>query len=250
MTPSGPASLTPLLSIVIPAHNEALRLPNTLETTWSYLQTQDYPAEIIVVENGSTDKTYEIAQAFAAQHAQVRVLHVAQAGKGRAVNHGMLAATGEFRFICDADLSMPIEEVGRFLPPSAPEYDVAIGSREVPGAERFGEPAYRHWIGRAFNFVVRTVTLPGITDTQCGFKCFRAAVVEDVFPAQTIQGWTFDVELLFIAFQRGYRVVEIPIPWYYHAGSRVRIMRDSILMFLDLFRIRWNALRRRYAAPT
>lgn len=242
--------MTPLLSIVIPAHNEALRLPHTLETTWSYLQTRDYPSEIIVVENGSTDRTHEIARDFAAQHAQVRVLQIAQAGKGRAVNHGMLAAAGEYRFICDADLSMPIEQVGRFLPPSAPEYDVAIGSREVPGAERFGEPAYRHWIGRAFNFVVRMVTLPGIHDTQCGFKCFRAAVVEDVFPAQTIQGWTFDVELLFIAIQRGYRVIEIPIPWYYHAGSRVRILRDSILMFLDLFRIRWNALRGRYAAPS
>ncbi len=242
--------MKPLLSIVIPAHNEELRLPHTLETTWSYLQTQEYPSEIIVVENGSTDRTHQIALDFAAQHAHVRVLQVAQAGKGRAVNHGMLAATGEYRFICDADLSMPIEEVGRFLPPSAPGYDVAIGSREVPGAERFGEPAYRHWIGRTFNFVVRMVTLPGIRDTQCGFKCFRATVVEDVFPAQTITGWTFDVELLFIAIQRGYNVVEIPIPWYYHAGSRVRILRDSTLMFLDLFRIRWNAIRGRYAAPS
>ncbi len=242
--------MTPLLSIIIPAHNEESRLPHSLETIWSYLRAQNYASEIVVVENGSRDRTCEIAHEFAAQHAEVKVLQESAAGKGLAVNRGMLAATGEYRFICDADLSMPIEEIGRFLPPHSPDYDIAIASREVPGAERFGEPSYRHLIGRVFNFIVRMVTLPGIRDTQCGFKCFRAAVVEDVFPAQTIQGWTFDVELLFIAIQRGYTVLEIPIPWYYDAGSRVRILRDSVIMFLDLFRIRWNSFRGRYASPS
>lgn len=242
--------MAPLLSIIIPAHNEESRIPQSLETILSFLSQQSYPSEIIVVENGSLDRTFEISQAFSKEHPEVKVLRESTAGKGLAVKRGMLAAAGEYRFICDADLSMPIEEIDRFLPPQAPGYDVAIASREVPGAERFGEPAYRHLIGRAFNFIVRTVTLPGIRDTQCGFKCFRAAVVEDIFPAQTIHGWTFDVELLFIAIQRGYKVLEIPIPWYYHAGSRVRILRDSVLMFLDLFRIRWNSFRGRYALPS
>ncbi len=158
----------------------------------------------------------------------------------------MLAALGEYRFICDADLSMPIEEVSRFLPPEADAYDVAIASREVPGAIRYGEPAYRHWIGRVFNWLVRVITLPGLQDTQCGFKCFRAEVAEALFPLQTIEGWTFDVEILFLALRRGYHIIEIPIPWYYNPGSRVRIMRDSIHMLTDLFRIRLNAWRGRY----
>jgi dolichyl-phosphate beta-glucosyltransferase len=240
--------LTPLLSIIIPAHNEESRLLQSLDKIWSYLREQDYSSEIVVVENGSLDHTFEIARDFAAQHSEVRVLQESKAGKGLAVKRGMLEATGEYRFICEADLSMPIEKIDQFLPPLAPDYDIGIASREVPGAQRFDEPAYRHLIGRVFNFIVRTVTLPGIQDTQCGFKCFRAAVAEDVFPAQTIDGWTFDVELLFIAIRRGYKVLEIPIPWYYHSGSRVRILRDSILMFLDLFKIRWNGFRGRYAS--
>ena len=239
----------PLLSIIIPAHNEEGRLPWTLEQVWSFLQRQDFEGEIIVVENGSSDRTLELAQEFSRQHAAVHVLQEATAGKGLAVRCGMLHARGEYRFICDADLSMPIEEVLRFLPPRAPEYDVAIASREVPGAQRFGEPAYRHFIGRIFNFMVRTITLPGIQDTQCGFKCFRAQVAEDLFRVQTIDGWTFDVELLFVAYRRGYRVLEIPIPWYYRAGSRVRILRDSLQMLADLFHIRLNGLRGRYARP-
>jgi dolichyl-phosphate beta-glucosyltransferase len=241
--------LHPLLSIVIPAHNEESRLPWTLEQVWSFLQQQDFEGEILVVENGSSDRTLYLAEEFSRQHSSVHVLQETLAGKGLAVRRGMLHAQGEYRFICDADLSMPIEEVLRFLPPSAPEYDIAIASREVPGAQRFGEPAYRHFIGRIFNFMVRTITLPGIQDTQCGFKCFRAQVADDLFRVQTIDGWTFDVELLFVALRRGYRVLEIPIPWYYRAGSRVRIFRDSLQMLADLFRIRLNSLRGRYDPP-
>jgi dolichyl-phosphate beta-glucosyltransferase len=241
--------LPPLLSIVIPAHNEASRLPNTLDQVWSFVQVQHLEAEVIVVENGSADQTLALSQAFAASHPGVQVLQEQLAGKGLAVRRGMLHAQGEYRFICDADLSMPIEEILRFLPPQAPDYDIAIASREVPGAQRFGEPAYRHFIGRIFNFMVRMITLPGIQDTQCGFKCFRARPAEDLFPLQTIDGWTFDVELLFLALQRGYHVIEIPIPWYYRAGSRVRIFRDSLRMLSDLFRIRYYSLRGFYDRP-
>lgn len=239
--------MPPLLSIVIPAHNEEVRLPGTLEQVWAFLERQPFESEIIIVENGSSDRTLELAQTFARRHSAAQVLQETDAGKGLAVRRGILYAQGEYRFICDADLSMPIEEVLRFLPPRTPDYDIAIASREVPGAIRYGEPAYRHLIGRIFNFMVRTITLPGIQDTQCGFKCFRAQVAEDLFHVQTIDGWTFDVELLYVALQRGYRVIEIPIPWYYHPGSRVRIISDSFQMLADLFRIRINDLRGRYA---
>jgi dolichyl-phosphate beta-glucosyltransferase len=239
--------LPPLLSIVIPANNEEVRLPGTLGQIWAFLEKQSFESEILIVENGSSDQTWELAQAFASRHPGVEVLQETRAGKGLAVRRGMLSAQGEYRFICDADLSMPIEEVLRFLPPRTSEYDIAIASREVPGAKRYGEPAYRHVIGRIFNFMVRTITLPGIQDTQCGFKCFNAQAAEDLFRAQTIDGWTFDVELLYVALKRGYRVIEIPIPWYYHPGSRVRIIGDSIHMLADLFRIRINDLRGRYA---
>jgi glycosyltransferase involved in cell wall biosynthesis len=206
----------------------------------SYLQSQEYASEVIVVENGSTDRTLQVASEAAQSQPFLKVLREQDAGKGRAVRRGMLEAQGEFRFICDADLSMPIEEVERFLPPMAEDYDIAIASREVEGAIRYGEPAYRHWIGRAFNLLVRLIAVPEFQDTQCGFKCFKAETAELLFPLQRLDGWTFDVELLFIALRRGLKVIELPIPWYYNAGSRVRLMRDSFRMFSDLIRIRAN----------
>jgi hypothetical protein len=159
----------------------------------------------------------------------------------------MQAARGAYRFICDADLSMPIEELPRFLPPALAHADIAIASREAPGARRFNEPAYRHLIGRAFNLLVRWLAIPEIHDTQCGFKLFRAAAAEDLFSVQRLDGWTFDVEVLYIALRRGYRIVEVPIPWTHHPGSRVRVLRDSVTMFLDLFRIRRAWRRGDYA---
>jgi glycosyltransferase involved in cell wall biosynthesis len=206
----------------------------------SYLQSQEYASEVLVVENGSTDRTLQVASEAAQSQPFLKVLREQDAGKGRAVRRGMLEAQGEFRFICDADLSMPIEEVERFLPPMAEDYDIAIASREVEGAIRYGEPAYRHWIGRAFNLLVRLIAVPEFQDTQCGFKCFKAETAELLFPLQRLDGWTFDVELLFIALRRGLKVIELPIPWYYNAGSRVRLMRDSFRMFSDLIRIRAN----------
>jgi dolichyl-phosphate beta-glucosyltransferase len=232
--------LPPLLSIVIPAFNEEHRLPATLTRVMDYLKDQEYRSEVLVVENGSNDRTLEVAKAAAQQHQRLRVLRESAAGKGRAVRRGMLEAEGSYRFICDADLSMPIEEVERFLPPVVQDYDIAIASREVEGAVRYGEPAYRHWIGRAFNLLVRVIAVPEFQDTQCGFKCFKAEAALALFPLQRLDGWTFDVELLFIALRKGLKVIEVPIPWYYHAGSRVRLLSDSIRMFADLIRIRTN----------
>ena len=139
----------------------------------------------------------------------------------------MLEAQGEYRIFCDVDFSMPVKEISRFIPPALPDMDVAIASREKNGAVRYNEPAYRHFIGRGFNTLVRWMALPGLQDTQCGFKCFREEVAERIFPLQTIDGWTFDVEVLFIARRMGYRIVEVPIPWYYNADSKVRVFKDS-----------------------
>ncbi len=233
----------PFLSLIIPAYNEEQRLPRTLTQIQAFLSEQPYESEVLVVENGSQDRTAAVAEDFAPE---VRLLREPKRGKGLAVRRGMMEASGDFRFICDADLSMPIEEVIRFLPPKLDDYDIAIASREVPGAVRYNEPAYRHWIGRTFNLLVRTMAVPGFQDTQCGFKCFTAEAAEALFPMQRIDGWTFDVELLYVALRLGYRVKEVPINWYYFPGSRVRIVQDSWLMLTDLFRIRRNWRRGLY----
>jgi len=233
----------PFLSIIIPAHNEETRLPETLRRVFDFTARQPYSTEIVMVENGSSDQTYQIAQAFAKQHAQLSLLQEAQKGKGRAVRQGMLAAHGEYRFMCDVDFSMPVSEIERFLPPSLQGYDVAIASREASGAQRIGEPYYRHFIGRIYNGLIRILALPGLQDTQCGFKCFRGGVAEDLFKRQTLTGWSFDVEILFIARLLGYKIVEIPIPWYYDPHSKISVVRDSFKMGVDLLTIRLNGLR-------
>lgn len=236
----------PFLSIIIPAHNEEHRLPDTLAEIDRFLHGQSFSVEVIVVENGSADRTLAIANEHCARMPNLQVIHMEERGKGRAVQRGMLAAQGEYRFFADADLSMPIAEVLRLLPPALPQVDVAIASREAPGSHRYGEPAYRHFTGRIFNTLVRWLALPGLQDTQCGFKCFRAAVAEEVFPRQTIMGWSFDVEVLYIARRKGYRIAEIGVPWYYNPHSKVRVFKDSTRMFRDLLAIRRNARRGLY----
>ena len=234
---------TPFLSLIIPAHNEAARLPETLDQVLEFASRQPYTMEVIVVENGSQDATFQIAQEFAANIPNMKVLQNALSGKGRAVQQGMLAAQGDYRFMCDVDFSMPIEEINRFLPPALEGYDIAIASRETPGAVRHGEPYYRHFVGRIYNGLIRTLALPGLQDTQCGFKCFRGAVADDLFTRQTLTGWSFDVEILFIARLLLYKVVEIPIHWYYNPHSKISVLHDSFQMGADLLTIRLNALR-------
>lgn len=240
----------PFLSIVIPAFNEENRLPNTIERLLEYLGGQPYPAELVIIDNASQDRTYEVAQTYASRFGNSGIpIHVCQEGvrgKGAAVRTGMLKATGDYRFMCDADLSMPASEINRFLPPVLDAADIVIASREAPGAVRYGEPAYRHLVGRVFNTLIRLLALRSLHDTQCGFKCFKASVAEDLFSSLTVTGWSFDVEVLYIARRRGYRIVELPIPWYYNPESRISVMRDSLQMFLDILKIRINGLRGRY----
>lgn len=228
-----------LLSIIIPAYNEERRLPVSLQKIDAFLAQQPYRGEVLVVENGSSDNTTAVAESFAADHPYVRVLHSPK-GKGAAVRLGMLEAIGQYRFMCDADLSMPIEEVVKFLPPKVNSYAVAMASREAPGAQRYGEPFYRHLMGRVFNQIVRWLAIPQFQDTQCGFKCFRGDVASEIFQIQTMNGLGFDVEAVAIALARGYKVVEIPINWYFDPDSRVRPVHDTIRMVREVWQVRNN----------
>ena len=228
------------LSIVIPAHNEESRLGKTLEEIFEFLTDQSYSAEVFVVENGSADRTLQVARSAAAKHENLTVIQEARRGKGLAVRLGMLAARGQYRFLCDADLSMPIDQVNRLLPPELPDVEVAIASREAPGAVIYDEPYHRRMVGRWFNRLTRLILLPGLRDTQCGFKCFRADIAEFIFSRQVIDGLAFDAEVLYIARRRGHRIVEVPIPWYFDPDSRVKLFHDSGRMALDLLAIRRN----------
>lgn len=236
----------PFLSVIIPAYNEESRLPGALERLFEFLGHQTYSAEVLVVENGSSDRTLQVGQEFCSEHPNLKVIHLPQRGKGLAIQAGMAAATGQFRFIADADFSMPVEEINLFLPPAC-DCDIAIASREAPGAVRIQEPAFRHLTGRVFNGLIRLLVLPGLDDTQCGFKCFRAEAAQDVFRYQTLGGWAFDVEVLHVARLHGWHISEVPIHWQYFPGSKVSIFRDSIRMFLDLLTIRRNTRLGLYA---
>ncbi len=229
------------LSVVIPAYNEEHRLPATLRAVANYLRRQPYEWEIVVGDDGSDDGTAGIVQDAAVEFGSVRLLSLPHRGKGSAVKHAMLAATGQYRFLCDADLSMPIELLERLLPPLAPDADVIIGSREAPGARRIGEPPRRWLMGRLFNRITQTLAAPGISDTQCGFKVFSAAAAEALFGRQTLDGFAFDAELLFLARRLGWSVSEVGIDWHYNPESKVRPLRDGCRMLRDLLtvRLRW-----------
>ena len=240
---------TPYLSLIIPAHNEAERLPASLEAVKRYISSQPFETEVIVVENNSSDATVDITREWMKAMPQLRLISLAQPGKGNAIRTGMLAAQGTYRFMADADFSMPVEEISKFLPNGSTLAPVAIASREAPGAKRIGEPFYRHLIGRVYNLLVRLLVLPGLQDTQCGFKCFSSEAAEAIFPLQKLEGWSFDVEVLTIARQLGFEIAEIPITWHYQPGSRMRLLQDSLRMAKDLLTIRQNKKKGLYNAP-
>ena len=241
---------TPFLSVVIPAFNEATRIIDTLEQVVSYLGRQSYSWEVVVVDDGSSDGTAALVSQWMPEHKEVRVETIPHAGKGWAVRHGMRATSGEYRFMCDADLAMPIEYLSTFLERMDEGYDIAIGSRQIAGATRVNEPPLRHIMGRIFNWSVRIVAVQDFQDTQCGFKCFRGEVADELFAFQRTRGFGFDVEILYLALKSGLRAIEIPISWYYHRESTVRPRVDSILMLLDIIRVRWNDLRGHYTATS
>ncbi len=233
----------PFLSVVIPAFNEEARIHSTLEQVSVFLQTQDFSWEIVVADDGSIDATAQVVSAFAAGQPEIRLLSLAHRGKGGAVRQGMLAALGKYLFLCDADLSMPIAQVMRFLPPRVEGVDIVVGSREMGASRRIGEPRRRRLMGRFFNLLIQALALPGLRDTQCGFKCFRGEIAADLFERQKVEGFAFDVEALYLARQMRLVVREIGIDWYYREGSKVRPFRDSVSMAWDVIKIRWRLRR-------
>lgn len=243
----GSSAIGPDLSIIVPAYNEESRLPDAVAMIQSYLDGQPISAEVLIVENGSADRTGVLADEAAGRDPRFRAFHTTRRGKGLAVRTGMLASAGRVAVFCDVDFSMPIEEVEALRSAVLAGADIAIASREVPGARRIGEPTHRHLMGRGFNAIVRWLAIPDLQDTQCGFKAFRHDVAHELFARSVVDGWAFDVEVLFIARRRRYRIREVPITWRYDASSRVHPFRDTMNMLRELMQIRRYAREGRYS---
>jgi dolichyl-phosphate beta-glucosyltransferase len=246
------------LSVIIPAYNEEVRLPSTIEEASRFLDSMQVDWELLIADDGSTDRTGEIASSASRERDRVRHLELRHGGKAQAVRAGVRAARGQVVIFTDADLATPIQYVSEAFRLLDGDYDVVIGSREGTGAERQGEPVHRHWMGRLYNYVVQAVLLPGIKDTQCGFKGFRRDVAKDLFTSSVLypEGGRevkgplvtgFDVELLFLARKRGYSMCELPVIWKHVSGSKVRPGIDGLLMLKDVLQVRWNDIRGRYA---
>jgi dolichyl-phosphate beta-glucosyltransferase len=231
---SGPLTV----SVVVPAFNEEHRLPASLDEIVAYLRQTPWRWELRVVDDGSADGTAAVVERYRERDSRIVLQREPHGGKGAAVKAGLLAAQSDYRFICDADLSMPIRELDRFLPPRLTDADVAIATREGAAARRVGEPFRRHLVGRVFNGLVQLLLLPGLNDTQCGFKMFTRSAAERVFPRLRVDGWSFDIEALYLARRDGLRIVEVPIEWHYRAESRLNVWRDGPAMFVELLKIR------------
>jgi dolichyl-phosphate beta-glucosyltransferase len=247
----------PYLSVVIPSFNEVQNLQaGVLESVTDYLKRQPYTSEIVLSDDGSTDGTVAKLHAFAKLHPGVRVQENIHAGKGPTVKAGMLAATGERRLFTDCDQSTPISEVEKLLRHAEQGYDVVIGSREGVGAHRDDEPWYRHVMGRGFNLLVQLLAIPGIHDTQCGFKLFSERATTELFPRMEVYGkqtqrgdaftGAFDVELLYLAKKNGFSIKEIPIEWHHRETNRVSPVKDSLRMLRDILYIRLADIQGKY----
>jgi len=242
---SGPLEL----SIVIPSYNEEKRLPATLERIASYIQSSGRTTEVIVVDDGSTDRTTEVAKSYAGRIENLRVVSNGRnRGKGYSVKHGSMEARGEIVLFTDADLSAPIEEADKLLGKMG-EYDVAIGSRAVNRSLiEVHESKFREFAGIIFNRIVRLILRLPFVDTQCGFKAFRREKCKILFEQQTIERFGFDPELLYLARHHGLKTIEVAVRWAHSPATKINMWRDSLQMFLDVVVIRWNALRGCYRA--
>lgn len=228
------------LSIVIPAYNEKQRIGPSLEKILGYLKMKPFASEVIVVDDGSRDRTAEVAAAALEGRVSFRIVRLdANQGKGYAVKAGVLASAGQVILFTDADLSTPIDELDKFLPRLDEGYDVVIGSRALPGCDiRVRQAAPREAMGKLFNRLVGLSVMKGCPDTQCGFKAFRRAAAMDLFSRLQTKGFSFDVELLLLARKAGYRIAEVPVVWCNSRPSRVRLVRGSWQMLREIMRIR------------
>lgn len=228
------------LSLIIPAYNEEKRLPACIEKLQSFINTRKESIEVLLVENGSTDSTYQMASEYQKHFSWLTVLHEDKAGKGNAIRRGMLEAHGKYRMFADIDFAMPVEEVSKFIPPQLKEFDVAIASRTAKGSIQQNKAAIRSLSSKVFNLFVQLLAVKGIQDTQCGFKCFTAAAAEKIFSVQTIDGWAFDVEVLYIAKRFHMKIVEVPVTIFYDENSKVKLWSAVPKMMLDILKIRKN----------
>lgn len=254
---SSSTSKMPYLSVIIPSYNEQRNFQRgVLDQVLSYLQKQSYTWEIILTDDGSTDGTLELLRRFAEHSSQIHVLNNDHAGKGPTVQAGMLAAKGQWRLFTDFDQSTPISEVEKTLSWTSKGFEIVIGSREAEGAKRHREPIHRHIMGKGFNVFVQLLAVPGIWDTQCGFKLFSAAATEKLFPKLFVYGrntgmpdaftGAFDVEVLFLARKMHIPIKEIPILWEHNDTNRVNPIKDSLRMLRDILRVRLADLQGKY----
>ncbi|HEY1272893.1 MAG TPA: dolichyl-phosphate beta-glucosyltransferase, partial [Terriglobales bacterium] len=231
--------------------NESRRIVPTLNRILSYIAEQGWDAELIVVNDGSRDDTAGIVRGFAERNSMMRLIeNPGNRGKGYSVRHGMLNARGDYLLFSDADLSSPIEESVKLFHAMAQGADVAIGSRWLQSdlqTER--QPLYRQLFGRIFNVILRLVLGLNFKDTQCGFKAFTRRAAAEIFPRQRIERWGFDPELLFLAGQQGFKVIEVPVQWAHDDKTKISPLRDGTRMFLDVLKVRWNSLTGRYRLP-
>jgi glycosyltransferase involved in cell wall biosynthesis len=238
----------PTYSIVIPAYNESGRIPATLRSVLDCIHSHKWNAEIIVVDDGSRDRTAEVVRAIAAEAPELRLVqNPGNRGKGYSVRNGMLQALGEVVMFTDADLSAPIEEAEGLFAAIADGADIAIGSRWLETKRQtIRQPLYRQFFGRCFNAVTRMIMGLHFADTQCGFKAFTRKAAQTVFQLQTIERWGFDPEILFIGLKRGFRIDEVAVSWAHDERTRMSYLKDGMRMLQDIAIVRWNALLGRY----
>jgi glycosyltransferase involved in cell wall biosynthesis len=239
---------TPQLSIVIPAYNESARIERTVERVLSCVEAQGWDAEVLVVDDGSTDQTADIVQHWMERYPRLHLIkNDGNRGKGYSVRNGLLQASGEIVMFTDADLSAPMEEAERLFAAIEQGADVAIGSRWLEKARQtIHQPLYRRFFGRCFNWVTRTVMGLPFKDTQCGFKAFRRSAAQVIFRLQRIERWGFDPEILFIARKLGYDIREVPVTWGHDERSRMSYLKDGMKMLEEMMVIRGNSVAGRY----
>lgn len=247
----------PTQTVIIPAYNESFRIASSLRVVLDYLADQEYESNVLLMDDGSTDDTAVVARSLIPEHPTLTVHTIPHGGKAAAVLRGMEIATGDYILFADADLATPISYLGEFREAISQGADVAIGSREGETASRIGEPEFRHLMGRGFNALIRVLVLPGIHDTQCGFKMFTASARDKILPRLRLyreQGGemtspkvtAFDVELLVVAKRLGLEIAIVPVTWTYGEQSKVSPIGDTVTNFSDVAHVKWNDLRGRY----